>query len=84
MRRALRATAAVLLFAAATAHAHCDTLDGPVVGAAREALDTGNVNAYVEAYVPYVHYVERLHQAAGTSAERGHESTEQRGTAHRH
>jgi hypothetical protein len=24
--------------------AHCDTLDGPVVGAARKALDTGNVN----------------------------------------
>ena len=26
------------------AQAHCDTLDGPVVGAARQALDTGNVN----------------------------------------
>jgi hypothetical protein len=26
------------------AAAHCDTLDGPVVGAARKALDTGNVN----------------------------------------
>jgi hypothetical protein len=26
------------------AFAHCDTLDGPVVGAARKALDTGNVN----------------------------------------
>ena len=26
------------------AHAHCDTLDGPVVTAARKALDTGNVN----------------------------------------
>ena len=24
--------------------AHCDTLDGPVVGAARKALDSGNVN----------------------------------------
>lgn len=28
----------------APARAHCDTLDGPVVGAARKALDTGNVN----------------------------------------
>ena len=27
-----------------TAFAHCDTLDGPVVAAARKALDTGNVN----------------------------------------
>ena len=26
------------------AQAHCDTLDGPVVAAARQALDTGNVN----------------------------------------
>lgn len=29
---------------AAPALAHCDTLDGPVVAAARKALDTGNVN----------------------------------------
>ena len=29
---------------AAPAAAHCDTLDGPVVAAARQALDTGNVN----------------------------------------
>jgi hypothetical protein len=28
----------------APALAHCDTLDGPVVAAARKALDTGNVN----------------------------------------
>ena len=28
----------------APAFAHCDTLDGPVVAAARKALDTGNVN----------------------------------------
>ena len=28
----------------ASAFAHCDTLDGPVVAAARKALDTGNVN----------------------------------------
>lgn len=29
---------------ATPALAHCDTLDGPVVSAARKALDTGNVN----------------------------------------
>ena len=29
---------------AAPAQAHCDTLDGPVVAAARKALDTGNAN----------------------------------------
>jgi len=28
----------------AFAYAHCDTLDGPVVSAARRALDTGNAN----------------------------------------
>jgi hypothetical protein len=28
----------------APAQAHCDTLDGPVVSAGRQALDTGNVN----------------------------------------
>ncbi len=28
----------------APAQAHCDTLDGPVVAAARKALDSGNVN----------------------------------------
>ncbi|HSB49539.1 MAG TPA: DUF6448 family protein [Burkholderiales bacterium] len=41
--------AAAAFFAAAsawgpTASAHCDTLDGPVVAAARKALDSGNVN----------------------------------------
>ena len=35
--------AAALAWAPA-AQAHCDTLDGPVVSAARSALDTGNVN----------------------------------------
>lgn len=35
---------AVALAWAAPAQAHCDTLDGPVVAAARSALDTGNVN----------------------------------------
>jgi hypothetical protein len=44
-----RRTLAVLVAAmslswAAGAQAHCDTLDGPVVGAARQALDAGNVN----------------------------------------
>jgi hypothetical protein len=33
-----------LLLASGSAYAHCDTLDGPVVAAARKALDTGNVN----------------------------------------
>jgi hypothetical protein len=37
------AAAALVAFAGAAA-AHCDTLDGPVVGAARNALDSGNVN----------------------------------------
>lgn len=32
-----------LLGGAADARAHCDTLSGPVVGAAREALRTGDV-----------------------------------------
>jgi hypothetical protein len=35
---------AVALSWGATAQAHCDTLDGPVVTAASQALDTGNVN----------------------------------------
>ena len=33
-----------LLSEASMAFAHCDTLDGPVVAAARKALDTSNVN----------------------------------------
>ena len=32
------------LLSPALAHAHCDTLDGPVVSAGRQALDSGNVN----------------------------------------
>jgi len=45
----IRALSAVLAFAAAAAWsaqagAHCDTLDGPVVSAARKALDMGNVS----------------------------------------
>lgn len=44
-RRALGATCvSTALFGPAPALAHCDTLDGPVVGAARKALDSGNVN----------------------------------------
>lgn len=39
---ALAATAA--LIGSTAAQAHCDTLDGPVVGQARQALDSGNVN----------------------------------------
>lgn len=39
------ASAVVLLAATATqARAHCDTMDGPVVKAAQQALATGNVN----------------------------------------
>lgn len=45
LKRALTAVAAVLALSwAAGAQAHCDTLDGPVVAAARQALDTNNVN----------------------------------------
>jgi hypothetical protein len=36
--------AAVALAWGGAAQAHCDTLDGPVVGQARKALDTSNVN----------------------------------------
>ena len=34
----------LLLLGSSSAVAHCDTLDGPVVAAARKALDTNNVN----------------------------------------
>ncbi|HEY6863476.1 MAG TPA: DUF6448 family protein [Burkholderiales bacterium] len=40
----IAATLALAAAWTAPAFAHCDTLDGPVVGAARKALDTGNVN----------------------------------------
>jgi hypothetical protein len=36
--------AVLFLFTAKSAFAHCDTLDGPVVQAAREALESGNLN----------------------------------------
>ncbi|HET9651753.1 MAG TPA: DUF6448 family protein [Usitatibacter sp.] len=38
------AFSSVLLFGALPAAAHCDGLDGPVVNAARQALDAGDVN----------------------------------------
>ncbi len=38
------ALSAALMFTAFPAAAHCDGLDGPVVAAARQALDTGDVN----------------------------------------
>lgn len=45
IRNILTASAvAVALAWSATASAHCDTLDGPVVAAARKSLDTGNPN----------------------------------------
>jgi hypothetical protein len=46
IRNALIAGATVLAAAGWTvpAQAHCDTLDGPVVSAGRQALDSGNVN----------------------------------------
>lgn len=44
-RRSFVVIAAVAALSWGTAaQAHCDTLDGPVVGEARKALDTGNVN----------------------------------------
>lgn len=44
-RRLAAVAAAIAAFGwAAPAMAHCDTLDGPVVAAARKALDSGNVN----------------------------------------
>jgi len=41
---ALSTISLALLFLPGPASAHCDSLDGPVVKAARQALDTGNVN----------------------------------------
>ena len=45
---AIRLAASALAVAAlgwgSAANAHCDTMDGPVVAAARKALETGNVN----------------------------------------
>ncbi len=45
LRRTFGVLAAALALTWGTAaQAHCDTLDGPVVGQARKALDSGNVN----------------------------------------
>jgi len=41
---ALATLSVALLFAAGPASAHCDGVDGPVIKAAQQALDTGNVN----------------------------------------
>lgn len=41
---ALATISAALLFAAGPASAHCDGEDGPVIKAAQQALDSGNVN----------------------------------------
>jgi hypothetical protein len=43
-RSVVAVSAALALGWTAAAQAHCDTLDGPVVSAARTALDTGNPN----------------------------------------
>jgi len=54
----------------ATALAHCDTLDGPVVKTTRPqpSENVAEGRAWAEAYVPYVHWVEGVHQAAAGSA----------------
>ncbi len=46
MKRLAVAIAVILLMALTTnaLHAHCDSMNGPVVTAARKALETGNVN----------------------------------------
>ena len=41
---AVALASAILLLAPSAARAHCDGLDGPVVTAARKALESGNVN----------------------------------------
>ncbi len=49
-KRLVTLTAAFALFFAMTiwiptkSSAHCDTMDGPVIAAAKQALETGNVN----------------------------------------
>lgn len=43
-RSLLGAVSAALIFASMPASAHCDGRDGPVIKAARQALDTNNVN----------------------------------------
>ncbi len=51
----------VILFGSTTVLAHCDGLDGPVVKAARQALDTGNVS-------PVLIWVQKNDEAAIKSA----------------
>jgi len=120
------AAAIILMFSTAgSALAHCDTLDGPVISQARQALEKGDVKfvlpwvaadkalesgdprpllslingkvhegihryytvarerrthakdsveagrAYVQAYVPYLHFVERLYNDAVTPIAHG-------------
>jgi hypothetical protein len=43
-RRLLLLVLAILIMTPVAANAHCDTLDGPVVKAARNALRTRNIN----------------------------------------
>jgi hypothetical protein len=68
----LLVVAAVALLAAApkTVLAHCDTLDGPVVRAARAALDAKDVTPV------FVHHAQRFVAAgagvAGEGEEHGH------------
>lgn len=112
--------AAVIILVLATAGnvlAHCDTLDGPVVNLARQALAKGDVKIilpwvaarekkahqgesveagrmYVQAYVPYLHFVERLYNDAvtpiahgtgeGSHAESGHLEPAAPATEHKH
>jgi len=44
----------VVLFAPAKTRAHCDTMDGPVVGAAKQALDKGEVTPVLKWVKPDV------------------------------
>ncbi|MFN3395914.1 MAG: DUF6448 family protein, partial [Thermodesulfovibrionales bacterium] len=49
--------------------AHCDTLEGPVVAAAKETKKHADESVeagrkFVEAYVEFTHYVERLYMDA--------------------
>lgn len=52
------ASGAMLLVVSVLASAHCDTVGGPVVGAARAALRTHNVS--------FLQYLERMHETPGS------------------